>query len=364
MPQSPSAPQQAAGHLLRELHAAPGDRAFVRTVLLAWLGLSAAAAVVALLLDPLGTFGTGLAPPLLWRDRDEKAEAFLKYEPKPETVVVGSSHVMKLRPACLTELTGMRAFNFGVSAARAEDYLAVLRFVEANGRGTLKRLLIGVDPDAFNGSEDMGRLLLASRHLRQYAPLEAPSRAAALGPDLLGAQVALASWRSARGLLEGASISRLKAFDPDGFIRYLRWESEARAGTLPLDDNIRASADEFRSRYRSFSILDPVRVALFRELLGEAHTTGVEVDAYIPPVHPKVLRLLIPTPSFSFRWNDTEALLGQLAEQGLLRYHDLKFLRRFGGDPREFFDGEHMTEVNTRRLLLAMHGRDEGCALQ
>src|SRR5271166_4412422 len=87
------------------------DHAFLRACVGSWLTLCVLTAAAVLLLDPLGTLGTGLFPSVIWRDRDEKAAAYVRSDPKPAVVLVGSSHVMSLPPGCASELLGARAFN-------------------------------------------------------------------------------------------------------------------------------------------------------------------------------------------------------------------------------------------------------------
>lgn len=357
-PPPASAPQQAAARLLGRLQSSPRDRSFLTRLAVVWLVLSALAASAVVLLDPTGDLGTGLAPLVAPRDRDEKAAAFLRYHPGPEVLVLGSSHVMKLRPGCITELTGMRAFNFAVSGARAEDHLAILRFVLDHGAPALKRLIVGVDPEAFQPHE-LERVL-KSHALWRYAGRGASARWSALGLELLDRKVLIAGLHSIH--LFGMPPPRPYSLEPDGFLRYTLLEEQTRSGTLPFGGYLRSTISGYRGMFRTFTALDPGRVAAFRELLAAARQRGIVVDAFIPPLHPELLRGLAGTPTFAARMGETEALLQSLEREGLLHRFDFGTLESFGADPREFFDGQHMMETNASRLLLKMHGKDAGCA--
>jgi len=61
------------------------------------------------------------------------------------------------------------------------------------------------------------------------------------------------------------------------------------------------------------------------------------------------------------RTRDTEALLSGFEQQGLLHFVRLPSLASFNGDPALFFDGAHMMEANTARVLSAVYGT--GCAV-
>ena len=355
-----SAPQQAAEPLLRQLVPEAHDRRFLRVLLAVWLGLVAASVAAALLLDPIGAFGTGLVEPLVWHDADQKAALFLARQPRPQLLVLGSSHMMKVSPSALTRLTGRPAFNFSVSAARPEDMRAILRFAFANG-AALDRVLIGVDAEMLRNDGPMGRGLAASHHLRRYAATGAPSRLASLGYDLLSGDTVLLALRSLRvNLLEGGRPPRQFAIQPDGFVEFLRWEAEAARAHAPPEERLRASIRDFRGWYASFDRLDPDRVQELRGLLAEARERGVQVDACLPPLHPRVLRALGRTTRFPQRRRDTLLLLRELEEQGLLRLHALDGV----GDADGFYDGEHLDEASSTRLLERVYGPDTRRAVQ
>src|SRR5687768_13190122 len=103
---------------------------------LAATGLIAGAyASVLVAVDPRADFATGLVPPAILDSRAVKQRLFLDYARSVpvEGLVLGSSRAMKLRPDELGGLLGARFFNFSVDSARAEDYLAVYRWVRGTG---------------------------------------------------------------------------------------------------------------------------------------------------------------------------------------------------------------------------------------
>src|SRR5262245_2704545 len=125
-------------------------RQFTRAFLAIFTTAMAGTAAVAILVDPLHTFGTGRIRSVLSGERDEKPESYLSRTPPPSAVVLGSSHVLKLAPTCITELTGLPAYNFAFSNASIEDLSAVVGFIRARGRAALREVIIGVDVESFD----------------------------------------------------------------------------------------------------------------------------------------------------------------------------------------------------------------------
>jgi len=338
------------------------DRGFVRTFLATFAGLCGATILAMLWLDPLGVFGTGRAPAMIVRARDDKAAAFVQCQPAPQALILGSSQSHTLRPACVSELTGLPAFNFAVDAARSEDLLAISRFAQATAPGALKLLIIGVDPVLFFNADQRGELLAQSPHLRRYAPMRT-SVLPFLGPELLGWQSLTLAVASAQRQLEPNPPPPAQSFGPDGLIHGERWDPQAGQTPKQLEQRIKRSIRIYANIYSNFTQLDAWRVEIFRELLGDAARRGIAVHAYIPAPHPKLAAAFDGKPRFLRRYRDTRGLLASLAEEGLLRYDALDEVGSFGGDPRAYFDGMHMLSSNADRLLVAMFGR-AGCAVQ
>ena len=362
----PIASQQDADESLTthgtlEMLASSRDPGFLRTFVLTFLLLAAACVALNRFVNPLGVFSTGALPPIVWADADRKVALLSRLDRPPELLVLGSSRVMKFRPACLEQLTGLPSFNFGMSSAHAEDYAAAFSYALSR-RARLRRLLIGVDPEAFHDSVSYGASLLQSARLRGYAPRWL--RLSAYGPALLSWQAFEASVRSVRRSRADREREPDPVFDRFGFLTYTAWERARASGTFDLASHVRESEEEYRARYRGFKALDTRRVATLGEMLREAHARGIIVDAFIPPLHPALERMLARTTSYNARARETRALLFRFARDGLLRYHETGHLDDFSGDSTAFFDGAHMAEDNAVRLASRIYGRPVTCAVQ
>ena len=121
--------------------------------LLTFFGVVGGMAALSWLVDPLAAFGTGLLPPAISADRDYKAGLYNRLPTPPSIVVIGSSRSKTIRPACINQLTGESAFNFGVNGAAAEDYLAIFRWLHRDPNSVVHEILLGVDPEALQDTE-------------------------------------------------------------------------------------------------------------------------------------------------------------------------------------------------------------------
>ena len=351
-----SVPQEGADHLASATVSNDADKPFLRTFLFALLGAASFIAAVNFVIDPTDVFHVGLLPPVTWVDRDEKSVFFMQQEAKPQLLIIGSSRMMKMNPACASSLTGLRAFNFAVNDARAEDYLAILRFVSDHG-GAPRRILIGVDPEGLS-HEPIDWRLANSKYLSRYL-VNRPSRFTHLGENLLSRRQLSASIASVRHVLtHQASTIRVA---PDGFLTYLDLEPSKARGDYDLPKQLQVSVTGYAATFEHFDALSPSRVKMLREFFVECRRRAIVVDAVIPPLHPDLLAAMARSP-LPQRIDDTERLLRQLEREGLIHYSDVTTLSGFGGDPSRFFDGIHMEEWNSSRVLEHVYGGR--CAVQ
>jgi hypothetical protein len=338
----------------------PSDSAFVRTFLVSFLVLLLVATALTLLVDPLGRFGTGLLPPLLTNDRDQKATLYRSRHPRPEIVVLGSSRSKTLPPACFERLTGRPAFNFAVNGAGSEDFLAILRFVRAQPGDSVRELFIGVDPETLQGTGGATRALTASRLLGPFQPAEVVARQRlTLGSDLLGWQAVSAAARSLASHAQSRSAPEIR-LDPDGLQRYPLAEAELRSGTFPTAERVTGSIPGILSRYESFPGLDTDRVSTLRQFVSEAKQAGLPVTAFIPPIHPALARAASRT-AWTPRTAETVALLRALERDGGLRYVETRSLPV---DSTQFIDAIHFLGPVADRIAEALTAAPGGCALQ
>ena len=353
-------------HRHRDIESSPGDSAFLRTFGVAFLAFVLGLAALVRITDPLAAFGTGLLPPVVSADRDYKAALYRDAARRPEIVVLGSSRVKALRPACISELTGRAAFNFGVNAGVAEDFVAITRFLRSDSTGAVREILLGADPEAFTGEPGAGRALQTSRILGTYAPERAardasPSRGAA---DLLSLESVAASFRSVRRRFLPSPELPQEAIAADGWQTHPRWDAEIAAGAFAQPDRVSESIVSVSRRYRDDLQLSPARLRLLEELLLEARESGVKVTAFIPPVHPGLAQneSARSLPRLTAAMED---VLRDAEHRGLLRFVPTSGAAGYANDPALYYYAVHMMAGNGDRLLGRVYGTGQGarCAV-
>jgi hypothetical protein len=340
----------------------PQDGAFLRSFFVTLLLLLGGTALFTWLVDPLGTFGTGLIPPVLTADRDQKAALLRARTPRPTQLILGSSRAKTLDPRCLSRLSGEPAFNFAVNGASSEDLLAILHYLRALPL-LPHALIVGVDPEMLQGPPGALPALVASRVLGPFAAIGAPDPVATLGADLLGWQQVSAAAHSLWSHVAHPDSLPSTVLEADGRQRSPRIEAAQQRGDFRGAEQVVASIPGILRRYESFGKLDPGRVLVLRQFFREANREGIRIIAFIPPVHPAFERAAQAT-AWSARSGETVALLRTLDQEGVLRYVDRDALPGIGADSTAFVDAIHFLAPVSDRLLEALFNRAGGCAVQ
>lgn len=349
-------------HRPRPLRPSPRDGAFLRTFAITFAGLLAGIAALVRVTDPLAVFGSAVVPPIVSADRDYKPALYRARRPGPEIVVLGSSRVKTFRPECIRALTGRPAFNFGVNAGVAEDFLAIFRFIRAEPGFRVRQILLGAEPEAFSGDVTENRSLARSRALGGFVT-QAPRDPDQPWSDLLSEASLAAAVRSLRhyGFDRGALPQ--EALRPDGLQLRPLWDDAIRAGRFPQQSMVSQTSRTLRAHYLREARLSPTRLARLHQLLREAHAAGVLVTAFVPPVHPVLAREAAAT-GYQRLTEDLVAVLRAAQGQGLLQYVETRSMSDFSGDPTLYYDAIHMTAENTDRLLAAVYRGSGRCAVQ
>ena len=344
--------------------ASPLDAGFLRTFLGTLLVLVALTAALNLAVDPLGAFGTRLLPPVVSADRDQKAALYRDRRPPPAIVILGSSRSKTIPVQCLERLTGRPGFNFAVNGAGTEDLLAVFRFIRDQRPDSVRELLVGLDPEVLQSTGGAHRALESSRALALYVGgRRRGDRFATVAADLWGWQALTGSLKSLRQAGNPRRGPAEIVLDGDGVQRHPFLEDQWRRGTLAAGERVAASIPGLLSRYKDFPALDPDRLADLDRLIREAREAGVSITVFIPPVHPAFERVALGT-AWQARTEETVQLLGAYQARGVLRYVETRGLLREQGDSAAFVDGVHFLAPVGARVVEAVTGRPDGCAVQ
>ncbi len=342
--------------------ASPHDGGFLRVFFGSFAALLALLAALALLTDPLGGFGTGLVPPVVSSDRDQKAARYRRLPLAPELVVLGSSRSKTIAPFCLTQSPTGAGFNFAVNGAGTEDLVAVLGFLRAEPGFRVRTMIVGVDPEMLQGRGGADRALESSRALARFAPRQR-GRVGSLGADLFGWQAVAAALRSIVLHMVSHDSTPETLLGADGVQRYPRAESVLSHAPDAMQPQVLGSIPGILARYESFSGLDSERTADLSDFAREAHAAGIEVVAFIPPVHPALARAAAGT-AWRPRTEETVALLRGLEGEGVLRYVETRQLLDASRDTTQFVDAIHFLAPAAATLAGALSGGRGRCAVQ
>lgn len=343
--------------------ASPGTDGFLRGFGLTLGLLLAGIAGFTALVDPLGRFGTGVLAPVIAADRDQKAALYRRRDPRPATVVLGSSRSKTIPPAELTRLGAGPAFNFAVNGAAPEDLLAIARYLAATGADSVRLLLVGLDPEMLQPGAGVHRPLASSRILSRYAPTTSGGTLTSLGADLLGWQAVSAAVRSVNLRLRQPSGLAETAIDADGRQQYPRVEALRAAGRFNAQAAVDSSLGAILARYQSFGGLDSVRVAWFVQFLSEARAAGRCVVVFVPPVHPRFAARAAGT-AWAARTEEAVQLLLTLERAGQLEYRETRDLAREAPEASAFIDAIHFLEPLARRIAERLLSPPMPCAVQ
>lgn len=352
----------SSSHLTRAVPATPRDGDFLRVFAATLVGLLGGLALLVRVTDPLAVFGAGLVPPVVSADRDYKAALYRSRTPPPEVVLLGSSRIKTMRPGCVSGLTGRPAFNFGVNAGVAEDFLAIFRFMRSQPHFQVREVLLGAEPEAFTGDPLLGRALAESRALGPFVshPARDPER---LWSDLWSEASALAALRSVWHYGFDREKLPQEALEGDGFQTRPLLDDQIRKGRFAQHSVVLASSHAVRARYLAGAHLSPGRVAHLRALLEEARTAGVRVTAFVPPVHPALTRDAAGT-ALPGLTAELVGVLRSAEREGLIRYVETRSLGDFQGDSTLYYDAVHMTADNADRLVTEIYDGRGRCAVQ
>jgi hypothetical protein len=342
---------------------------FLAVFLAAAAAFAALYAGIARLVDPRGEFGSGRFPVIESDARAEKMRLFQSYaaEGKPSGLILGSSRAMKVRPGTLERETGQRFFNFAVDNARAEDYLAIYRWVRQQGVRP-KLVVVGLDVEALHDDDRAEASLLQDGALMATLGNGGPAERGLLAPFRGSPAARLAkrykSTFTIEYLTDMVTAVRLflfpqsrplplMEFEPDGYLRYRRWERERAAGRFRFDQDLERCLTRSAGRFEAMTQLSGRRRTYVQELADEARAEGARVVVWITTLHPATTRHLEARTGYAALLDATREYLRSLAGEGVAGF-DFSRPEAYEGTESGFYDCLHIDETNANRLMAAL----------
>ena len=315
------------------------------------------------LVDARKDFATGVIRPLVMDSRSEKTILYAKASAEnPVTgILLGSSRTLTFQPADLEKKTGLRCFNFAVQSARAEDHLAIYRWLRSQNK-TPKLLVIGYDVELLHDADPIDARLQQNGALWKQLHPEARELGAmrrfidtmtsehGVSPATLFSATYLRD--SARSLwLLANRAPRITDLAPDGTVRWQNWIAERRSGAFDLATHISDTKKEYSTRYSRMHGLSEERKKVFEQLLSEAKASGTQVVICLLPLNPELHAYVADKCNYDSLLRQTVSFLHELSAKYGCDIKDCTDPLRIGLAPGEWFDGAHVTEPNAARLM-------------
>lgn len=306
--------------------------------------------------DPYGLVGTRVLPTLTTSDRSIKVGFIDKLKKAPKLVVLGSSRSMRYDPSYFLKKTGLVTFNAGVNGIGGiPDAWAMMNYIHSRFPDSRPAYFWLVDVESFVPFSVQGNTAAEPR-LNQY--LGGPPTGRRSPSVVLRAvwdnRTSVFSWTTAadslRVLRHPAAIKRAVVHYRSTFLPY------GAIGPHPY------SAAEFRRRYpRSqtryenlyktiYHGMDPQAQRYFERTLAFMNAHGAKPVIVLTPINPLLLRVVGPLGWYE-RHRQVVDFIQSLHAKYRFDFVDVTDLRTFHGDPVQFFDGVHMTAVNTDRVI-------------
>ena len=139
-------------------------------------------------------------------------------------------------------------------------------------------------------------------------------------------------------------------FTANGFRRY-DIHDIARANGSSFADQLRASENLYAWVYRRlYHGLSRTQQSYFEDTLAKMDAWGSPPVIVLTPIHPAMRAFLGPL-GWNARYRQVLAYLHALSTRYRFSLVDMTSISSFGGSPRLFYDGFHLTVPNVHRLL-------------
>ena len=340
-----------------EMDQSLGRRAFFFVLVLALVTALVMGAVLALnvVADPYGSVGTHLFPTVTTSDRTVKADKIEQLKQPPQLVVLGSSRSMRYEPSYLEKKTGLRTFNAGVNGiGGTADAWAMTQFIHHVWPDDQPAYLWMLDVEAFVPFAVQARTANEPR-LAQYVgqasagkgPVELAkaiwqNRTTLFSLDTAKDSVRLLLYRDKAKNMQ--SKYRKQILD-DGVLKQRLWSEKEWKRRFPN------SVERYTNLYKNvYTKMDPEAQTYFTKTLAFMNAQGATPLIALTPINPKLRKILGPM-GWEVRHKQVVAYIESLKGTYDFVFVDLTDPSVFGFGPKQFYDGMHMTTINTEKAL-------------
>jgi hypothetical protein len=324
-----------------DLPRARDGRKFLATFfqVIALLGL--AWGTVECVVDPYGILPLRIFPQVTPDDRGRKMALFRKFARRGEVagIVLGSSRCMKIQPR-----DQGRWFNFAVGSATPEDYLAIYRWVRAQGVAPQK-ILLGVDVLTLNDAYPTSGDLLDTQALRFALEGRQPTladRVQDLAQDF-GRGFTTAFVRDAlAGIRQRFWPRPLEmVLQPDGFAIFPVREQQHAAKGYDFAAVRAADIPRYTSNVGVLGSASRRRRGILEEFLREARAGGAEVTLWQTEFEPGTEQALLAETAYARLNGPMRSYIRSLAPAFGIRVVDIRDVIASPGMAGAWYDCVH-----------------------
>ena len=336
---------------------AGGTRAswFVFTLILITALVSSSVLALNVIADPYGTVGTHLFPTVVTFDRTVKADRVEQLTAPPQLVVLGSSRAMRYEPAYLEKKTGLKTFNAGVNGIGGMgDAWAMTQFIHDTRPKAEPEYLWLVDVESFVPFKVGARTANEPRLARYVGQASISKNPVEFSEAIWQSRSTLFSldttYDSARVLLhqdkaKSSQSKYRKQILGDGVLKPRA--RSARAWRLRWPHSIKRYTNLYNNVFRT---LDPTSQEYFQKTIAFMNEQDRTPVVVLTPINPRLRKILAPL-GWDDRHEEVVTYLRSLQGRYDFVILDMTDPRVFGFDRHEWYDGVHMTTVNTRRAV-------------
>lgn len=306
------------------------------------------------IVDPFGLYGTRLFPQITFNRYSNLRGLYTDFNPKPEALIIGSSRVGCIDPDIVTDLTGYDCFNWGVPAAEAEILLTILKIAIDDFDTPLKMVIVGVEPEIFHPTKRVHPQAMVLRDYTKHFIDDSGLQAFMESSRRLITFEQL--WMSAvviKRKITNSDTGDWMIWRKDGFpIGIIEERLPARYVIDPekhIDHQVEIFPETF-FRLSEFDSLGNERQGYWEEFLAICDENSIEVYAFMPPPHPRILERLHDLGAGPI-FDETEKYLRGTVNEVDGTFMNFTSVDSFNGDPEGFVDQVHIKPENGELMI-------------
>ena len=340
-----------------EMDGASGRRALFFVLALVLITALVMGAVLALnvVADPYGSVGTHLFPTVTTSDRTVKADRIEALKQPPDLVVLGSSRSMRYEPSYLEKKTGLKTFNAGVNGiGGTADAWAMTQFIHEVWPDSHPNYLWLVDVESFVPFAVQARTANEPRLAKFVGAATAGQGPVQLAKAIWQNRTTLFSLDTAkdsvrlllyRDKAKNSQSKYQKQILADGVLEQRLWNKKEWSRRYP--NSVQRYSDLYRNVYHK---PDTASEVYFEKTLKFMNEQGATPLVVLTPINPKLATVLDPL-GRTIRHRQVVSYIESLQGKYQFKFLDLTDPSLFGFDPKQFYDGMHMTTINTEKAI-------------